>query len=197
MTSLCKFQFTEKLVCNMLARDEFRPTKGVKITTLPIITKEFTIRFDMYVSSLANEYKNLFHMTIRDNVGRYGDRIPGVWTGGAGVEIYSAVNDRHNYGKKIDIDIDKWISFEITQRHERTGEYSYKMSRHGAEVVQMINERPTNFENVMVYASDPWYPSFDGLMRNMEVCITGRYLSLELSIYWTIWIWASIEIITH
>lgn len=162
----------------MLAKDEFRPTKNVKIATLPIITKEFTLRFEMKASSFTGDLHSLFHMTIRDNHGKYGDRIPGVWTHGARIMISSAVNNEHSYEKFIDIVKDKWISFEVSQRHERTGEYVYELLMNGAEVVRTINERPTNFENVMVYASDPWNPSFNGSIRNMEVCIAGKCPSL-------------------
>ena len=168
----------------MLAKDEFRPTKDVKIKTLPIITKEFTIRFEMNASSFIGSWQSLFHMTIRDNVGKYGDRIPGVWTHGNPDRLFIsyAVNNDPNYHKYIDIGKDKWISFEVTQRHERTGEYIYKLLMNRAEIVKTINERPTNFENVMVYASDPWHPSFDGSIRNMEVCIAGKFL-LFLSVW--------------
>ena len=141
-----------------------------------MITKEFTIRFELNASSFTGSWQSVFHMTIRDNSGKYGDRIPGVWTHGNPDRIYisSAVNNDHNYAKFIDIEKNKWISFEVTQRHERTGEYIYKLLMNGAEVVKTINERPTNFENVMVYASDPWHPSVNGSIRNMEVCITGK-----------------------
>ena len=162
----------------MLAKDEFRPTKDVKIATLPIITKEFTIRFQMKASSFTDDWHSLFHMRIRGNSGKYGDRIPAVWTHGARIIISSAVNNNDNHATFIDIGKDKWMSFEVTQRHERTGEYSYKVLMNGAEILKTINERPTNFENVMVYASNPWHTSFNGSIRNMEVCIAGKCPSL-------------------
>ena len=87
----------------MLVKDEFRPTKDVKIRTLPIITKEFTIQFEINASRFTDTWQNIFHMTIRDNYGKYGDRIPGVWTRGARIMISSAVNDEHSYEKFIDI----------------------------------------------------------------------------------------------
>ena len=134
----------------------------------------------MNALSIIGTWQSLFHMTIGDNVGKYGDRIPGVWTHGNPdrIMISYAVNNDPNYHKYIDIGKDKWISFEVSQRHKRTGEYIYKLLMNGAEVVKTINERPTNFENVMVYASDPWHASFNGSIRNLEVCITGKYPSL-------------------
>ena len=170
----------------MLAKDEFRPTKDVKITTLTRITKEFLIRFDINAASFTDYWQNLFHMTTRGNYGRYGDRIPGVWTLGAQIRISYAVNDNHDYYKFIDIEKDKWISFEISQQHEETGEYSYKLLMNGSEVVKLTNTRPTNFENVKVYVSDPWHATFNGLIRNLEVCIAGKYVSfpsLSVSVF--------------
>ena len=38
------------------------------------------------------------------------------------------------------------------------------------------NELPLEFENVKVYASNPWVPSFNGILRNVEICYKGNVL---------------------
>ena len=162
----------------MIAKDKFRPRKDATIATLPIITKEFTMRFEMNASSFSDAAHNIIHMTKRGNNVIYGSRIPFVGINGARVVISYAVNNDKNYHKYININKNEWVSFEVSQRHERTGEYRYKVLKNGAEETAFgtINKRPLDFENVLVYASDPWYVSFDGLIRNIEVCIAGKYI---------------------
>ena len=82
-----------------------------------------------------------------------------------------------NYHKRVHINKNEWVSFEVSQTHERTGEYRYKvlMNEVEQEAFSAINEKPRDFEHVGVYASDPWHPSFDGLIRNIEVCIAGKH----------------------
>ena len=162
----------------MVAKDKFRPKKDVTIATLPIITKEFTMSLEMNASSFSNAYHNIIHMTKKGNGDIYGDRIPLVGINGARAVISYAVNDNKNYHKYININKNEWVSFEVSQRHERTGEYRYKVLKNGAEenAFSTINRRPLDFEHVLVYASDPWYVSFDGLIRNIEVCIAGKYI---------------------
>ena len=161
----------------MIARDEFRPTKGVSITTLPKITKEFAIRFEVNASSFSNVWHNLLHMTKGGNDKDHGNRIPYVGIHDGSLAISYSVNDDDNYHKRVHINKNEWISFEVSQTHERTGEYRYKvlMNEVEQEAFSAINEKPRDFEHVGVFASDPWHPSFDGLIRNIEVCIAGKH----------------------
>ena len=36
------------------------------------------------------------------------------------------------------------------------------------------NELPLKFESVKVYASNPWVPAFNGILRNVEICYKGN-----------------------
>ena len=172
--------YTEKLACKTIARDELRPTKGVSITTLPKITKEFAIRFEVNASSFSNAWHNLLHMTKGGNVESHGDRIPWVGIRDSSLTIAYSVNGDLNYHKGVEINKNEWVSFEVSQTHERTGEYRYNVLMNGVEqeAFGAINDKPLDFEHVGVYASDPWHTSFDGLIRDIEVCVAGKHASI-------------------
>ena len=39
----------------------------------------------------------------------------------------------------------------------------------GKKVHQIANIKPESFQNVMVYAADPWYPPVNGKIKNLIV----------------------------
>ena len=41
------------------------------------------------------------------------------------------------------------------------------MKLDGKVLHSVVNTKPESFENVMVYASDPWHPTVNGKLRNL------------------------------
>merc|ERR1712002_251879 len=77
-------------VHNIYAEDNYAHTGGDTIPIvkdklyehyqIPYIGKEFLISFELYINSISEEeWQNVLHITTGDNIGKMGDRIPGVW----------------------------------------------------------------------------------------------------------------------
>ena len=61
----------------------------------------------------------------------------------------------------------------ISQRINDKKIYEFQVFLDGTLVWHVLNENAAQFENVNVFLSDPWYPAFDGRMRNLSVCYDG------------------------
>ena len=38
----------------------------------------------------------------------------------------------------------------------------------------VANDLPVELEDAKLYASNPWVPSLNGILRNMEICYKGK-----------------------
>ena len=142
------------------------------IAVVPKLDKEFIVSFDVKPNSFAPEWRSVVHFTIGSNIGNYGDRIPGVWfhlSGNGGLHIAAPINgDVNRYFDTKPLALKQWTNVEISQRLEGSI-YIYAIKLNGEAVFTEKNEQPRSFENVNVYASDPWYPVQDGSIKNLFV----------------------------
>ena len=121
-------------------------------------------------------YYNVFHMTIGGNDKQYGDRIPAVWVNEEKFfHIASAVSGNPNFNQNYDYTLNQWYHFEIIQEENSKGEVIYSILMDGFTVYQVVNTLPQRFEKVILYTSDPFYPSFApfGELRNLNIVNLG------------------------
>ena len=121
-------------------------------------------------------FYNVFHMTIGGNDKQYGDRIPAVWVNEKRFfHIASAVSGDPNNHQSFDFNLNQWYHFEIIQEENSKGEVIYSILMDGFTVYQVFNTLPQRFEKVILYTSDPFYPSFApfGELRNLNIVNLG------------------------
>ena len=137
--------------------------------------KEYKIEFAIKVDKLPTaNWTNVFHFIAHDNIiGQYGDHIPAVYIHKSGYfRVSSAVNKDYNFklGKKYQATI---------QQFKKQGKYWYEIITDG-ESYKIENEKPKNFENVKLYASDPWYAPFSsdiGMIQNVKITVPSNDVS--------------------
>ena len=140
----------------------------------------FRIEFDIMVSSVLKEiWTNVFHFTIGGNNHQYGDRIPAFWIRwNQKFGIYSAVNNNKNHNREFDFKMNQQYHIVIRQFYKQCGKYVYQIEIDGQIKHSVDNNNAKVFENVKLYASDPWHTPFTsnyGLLKNLKV-EQGMYL---------------------
>ena len=100
-----------------LVTEEMVIKKSNLVTALPYIAKEYKISFDLFVTEHQAPISSVIHFTTDGNMGKYGDRIPGIWIYNKKLEIMSAVSGNHNYHfiNPTVLEEGKWINVEISQ----------------------------------------------------------------------------------
>ena len=118
------------------------------------------------------DWTSIFHMTIGGNAENLGDRNPAVFfRPSEGLMIVYSLNEYKN--KEIHFPaptIDKWTKIRMFQKNEN-GNTKIKLFIDNKEMFRAVNSKPTSFENVKVYASDPWYPAQPGSIKNLSIKI--------------------------
>ena len=115
-------------------------------------------------------------MTIGGDEKQYGDRIPAVWVNREKFfHISSAVSGNLNFSQDVDYTLNQWYHFEIIQEENSKGEVIYSILMDGFTVYQVVNTLPQRFEKVILYTSDPFYPSFApfGELKNLKIVNLG------------------------
>ena len=146
--------------------------KGKLLAVVPKIDREFIVSFDVKPNSVATEWRSVVHFTIGSDIQNQGDRVPGVWfhvSGNGGLHIAAPINgDVNRYFDTKPLALKQWTNVEISQRLEGNV-YIYRIKINGEVVFTEKNEQPKSFENVKVYASDPWYPAQDGSIKDLYI----------------------------
>ena len=146
-------------------------TKSNLLTTLPTLPREWMVEFLFKPTNYDNpNWTSIFHMTIGGNGDNLGDRNPAVFVyPGRGLVVANSLND--NADDWIDIPappIDEWTKIRMSQEIEN-GNTKVKLFINDKEMLSAVNYKPTSFENVKVYASDPWYPAQPGSIKDLSI----------------------------
>ena len=152
--------------------------KNTLLGTVPLLRKEWRVSFEFKATSYGKGLRQILHMTIggkgHGSSAKYGDRIPAIWTHPTrGFYISSGVDGKVSYYKWFKgllPTIGQWVSIEIGQ------ELSFELSKivyyimiGGKRLLSVENSKPSEFENVKVYSTSPWYSAVGGYIRNLVV----------------------------
>ena len=132
-------------------------SKGNLLETLPIWGRFYTVEADITVTKIPDaSWTNVFHFTKEENVANYGDRIPFVNINKAGYfYISSAVSGDKNYAKYFYFDVGKKYHLKI-QQIQGDSKIIYEVLVDGNTIYSGENTDPKDFQNVKVYACNPW-----------------------------------------
>ena len=155
--------------------EEHQITKNQRLTTIPLLKKEWRVSFDFKANRFGAS-EQLFHMTVGGKGSgsgtKYGDRTPAIWTHSSkGFLISSAVNGRHSFSKYFKEALPaagEWVNIEVGQQLEGSKSIYY-ISIGGKKVFSTRNSKPSEFENVKVFASSSWYSPVSGFIKNLLI----------------------------
>ena len=157
-----------------MIKDERSLVKGHLVTTLPKVTKEYVVSFEMRIDTIdtGKFSANIIHFN-NGNRGKEnkGVRIPTVYIKNTDATLFvcSDINDNPNYCHIVSSDRvsarGEWITVEISQlRVDSTYYWSIVINKQ--QQIKIVNTKPAEFQNVKVYASNPWNNALKGAIRN-------------------------------
>ena len=153
---------------------ETKLAKGRLLTTIPRLSTEWIVSFDYKMTELpSSDWLNIIHLTIGNDETRHGDRTPAVFInyGLKKISFHSSVNteSHYGYGYNLDFQLNRKYAFEIHQRYISGGEYRFFVKIDGVQVHSVVNRMATQFYNVKIYASDPWWETGNGWISNLKL----------------------------
>ena len=144
--------------------------KNQELAEIPKLGKEWLVSFEVKPTRYRS-FGLAFQMSTGGKVGQYGDRTPAIWLHKTrGVFVSSAVNGDGNFGRYLlpPLEAGNWTKIEVGQKLQNAS-YVYSISIDGAERFSVENKQPEAFENVKVWAGDPWVDTQKGAIRNLTV----------------------------
>lgn len=146
-----------------------------RLATLPSLNKGYRVSFCVWFNKLPsdNEYYSTFELTTGTAPGKHGRRTPAIFINHkVGLHITSTVNgnwnEQHNILESIKENV--WIKIEIRQeRPVGSSDYVYSATINGKIVFSVVNTDPRDFNNVMVYAGNPWFGTADAKLKNIAI----------------------------
>ena len=102
--------------------------------------------------------------------GKIGERTPALFFNPSlGLHFASAHNGQANLAMNFPSPaVDKWTKLRMSQETQN-GKIKLKFIIDDEEMLNVENAEPVGFENVMVYASDPWDPVLPGFIKNLSI----------------------------
>ena len=143
------------------------------LTTLPKLTRSFTVKFQINPTGTFGAWTNVIHLTSTGgNCCNYGDRIPAVFIHARTTRLHicSSVSNKGNHCTDTGNGIPRgqWTDVEITQRPDGN-RFRYQVKVGGKIFDNRINTAPREFQNVKVYSADNWYTAGKANIRNLVI----------------------------
>lgn len=146
------------------------------ISTIPYLSKVYIVSFSVKPNAFVmGRYTSVLHFTTGGNFGAMGMHIPAVWFWNDKLHIANGVNGHPNYWINTPkLAKDQWSDVIII--NTKVGEsFIYEILLNGKLVHRTTNTTPREYKNVRVYATDPWYPKFQGELQNLLVTTPGMF----------------------
>ena len=150
---------------------ELQLKKNQELAVIQKLGKEWLVSFEIKPTQYRL-FGLAFQMTTNGKVGQYGDNTPAIWLHRTkGVFVSSAVNGNGNFGKYFlpPIPEGNWTKIEVKQQQLQNSSFIYSISIDGLERFLIENNQPQTFENVKIWAGDPWVDVQEGVIRNLKV----------------------------
>jgi len=171
----CTSKIASGKALNLLQQEKLL-TRNTLVATIPKLGMVYEVSFEVKATKFKAGWTNILHMTVGGQSEVYGSRIPGVFfypSNAAAtsnrVLICNAVNSNRNYcwASKYLL-LNRWYKFRINQVRRDDG-YHYSIYIDNVHVHTIKNTRAVSFDDVKVYAADPWHAAQDGYIRNLQI----------------------------
>merc|ERR1712167_547483 len=135
------------------------------IINLPL---DYAVEFDIKPTAAAGGWAIIIHFTTDGNCCAYGQRIPGVWFYGGTTRLHirdgSSANGNHGCDPEEQLPLNEWT----TVRMDMTAG-GMEVFYNGVSKCTQEGRDRSAFNNIQVYAADPWHETAAGSMRQLTV----------------------------
>ncbi|XP_047146021.1 uncharacterized protein LOC124818955 [Hydra vulgaris] len=142
------------------------------VATIPVLAMSYKVSFDLKPKSYSYGFHSVLHFAVGNDTSEIGDRALALWLrpyepNYKGFHITAPINGKRNREIYIDAPpLNVWTHVVISQQRI-DDKYVFTIDVNGTNAFSENNANPQKFENVKVFASDPWYPSQDGSIKNL------------------------------
>ncbi|XP_065677586.1 uncharacterized protein LOC105849839 isoform X2 [Hydra vulgaris] len=141
--------------------------KGYGIGLIPMLNKEFLIGLDIQIKYSRSLYPcSIVQLTNCNNY---------QYTCNTVLKIYTQMNFLWIYTEKtklaislFEISLFDWLSFEISQTFDGTF-YNFAIKYNKNTLFSNVYNEVQVFNDIKIYASDPWSDSLDAAIRNFKI----------------------------
>lgn len=139
---------------------------------MPKLEQQWYLSFDIKPKGTVSEWGNIVHATTDGKGGQYGFRIPAIWFRPDNLKMlfcYSINGDgkAHRCFEAPDaLSTTDFTNVRVSQTWNST-HYVFQISVNGDVKFSKVNFSPDVFENVKVYASNPWDPAANADVKNL------------------------------
>ena len=78
--------------------------------------KEYTVMFEMIINKITSVYDTVLQIGVGPGAGRYGERNPSFFIKNTKeLHLASSINGQNNFWKNHKLELNKWISVEVSQ----------------------------------------------------------------------------------
>ena len=117
-----------------------------------------------------NNWASIIHFTATNqNNGHFGDRIPGIWVYPGSTNLHFIFGTSASVylecpAKSPDaLDLNVWYSIEFKVQGRTAYSFINGILQQACPFASSI----LKYDNVIIYASDPWYPAASGMISNL------------------------------
>ena len=140
--------------------------KNAILTTLPRLTKEWRVSFEVKPSEYEGGWENLLYMTTG------GDRSPALWLHKRGwVYICSVIDGKRSNCKQLKIRpvvAGRWTKIEVSQVQVGAN-HIFSLTIGDQKVLSRTNSDPEELHDVIVYSAR--YPNLKGYLQKLKIDI--------------------------
>ena len=142
--------------------------------------KEYKVTFSLLPTVFERGWHSILQFTTGGSCCERGWRIPAVWfhrslgdLTARSLHFASDVNGtgNHIFNTEKEYPINEWIDICIQQSKRAHGMYLFSIIVNREVVYQGMNLLPTIYNNVTVYAGNPWNESQAGWIKGLEISV--------------------------
>ena len=136
------------------------------------LEQQWYLSFDIKPKGTVNKWGNIFHATTDGNSGQYGFRIPAIWFRPDKLELQFCYSINGNgkphrcFESDDALSTTSFTNVRVSQTWNGT-QYVFQIFINGVVKFSEVNFSPDIFENVKVYASNPWDPAANADVKNL------------------------------
>ena len=121
----------------------------------------------------SKRFKSILHLTDKEesNTRSYGGRVPAVWLSSSG-QTMQIEYPKNNTETRVELlprpPVGKWTQITLIQEN-KSGNPRFRVLIDGVEKYNVENPHDGHFNNVRVYASNPWHSAQPGYIKNLSI----------------------------
>ena len=141
--------------------------KDTELQTIPTLTKEFSVSFNLWLKSFGPGFRNIVHLSK----GTKTSTIPSISVTKKKLNVAFPVSGPV---KKLNfpVTVGQWTRVEVAQTKEGS-DFLYTISIDNATVTSLVNTKPMEYSDVTVYGSNPWAVAQAGKIQDLKITTKG------------------------